>query len=129
MNLHPQHSDDPVLAWIESEWLIKTEEKDQKSRAKLLRLLVNHVKTVEGIPLLFQEDIRNKVNVLLNELGTMEIDEAAQCVSSIDHAKKRLDSTSDFGAGLRAQLGSAEKREIRRTYKSLKLGPKNPESA
>jgi hypothetical protein len=127
MNLNMQHSDDPVLAWIESEWLIKTEEKDQKSRAKLLRLLVNHVKTVEGIPGPFQEGIRDKVNVLLNELKVMEIDEAAQCVSAIDHAKKRLDSTNDFGAGLRAKLGDDEKREIRRTYKSLKLGPKNPE--
>jgi hypothetical protein len=106
--------------------MIKTEEKDQKSRAKLLRLLVNHVKTAEGIPASFQSGIRDKVNVLLSELKFMEIDEAAQCVSAIDHAKNRLDSTSDFGAGLRAKLGDAEKREIRRTYKSLKLRPENP---
>jgi hypothetical protein len=126
MNLSQQPTDDPILVWIESEWVIKSEEKDQKSRAKLLRLLVNHVKTTEGIPAPFQPGIRNKVNVLLNELKAMEIDEAAQCISAIDHAKNRLDSTSDFGSGLRAQLGDAEKREIRRTYKSLKLGPKNP---
>jgi hypothetical protein len=126
MNLQPRHSEDPILVWIESEWIIKTEEKDQKSRAKLLRLLVNHVKTIEGIPAPFQQGIRNKVNVLLSDLEVMEIDEAAQCISAIDHATNRLDSTSEFGAGLRAKLGDAEKREIRRTYKSLKLGPKNP---
>ena len=126
MNLNQQLSDDPVLIWIESEWLIKTEEKDQKSRAKLLRLLVNHIKTTEGIPVSFQQGVRDKVNVLLNDLKEMEIDEAAQCISAIDHATNRLDSTSDFGSGLRAKLGADEKREIRKSYKSLKLGPKNP---
>jgi hypothetical protein len=126
MNISQESPSDAILVWIESEWIIKSEEKDQKSRAKLLRLLVNHVKTPEGIPLEHQKGIREKVNVLLSELYAMEIEEAAQCVSSIDHAKKRLDSTSDFGSGLRAKLGEDEKRKIRRAYKPVRLTAQGP---
>jgi uncharacterized tellurite resistance protein B-like protein len=120
--------DDTIIIWIELKWIDATEKKDNKSRAKLLRLLVNHIKTPEGIPAEHQKSIRDKVKTLLNELYVMDADEAAQCVSAIDHANKRLDSTSDFGSGLRAKLGDAEKSQIQRKYKRLKLSPTNPQS-
>ena len=120
--------DDTIIIWIELKWIDATEKKDNKGRAKLLRLLVNHIKTPEGIPTEHQKGIRDKVKTLLNELDVMETDEAAQCVSAIDHANKRLDSTSDFGSGLRAKLGDAEKSQIQRKYKRLKLSPTDPKS-
>lgn len=123
VNMSHETKKDAILIWIESEWLNK---KDHKSRAKLLRLLVNHIKTPEGIPPEHQKGIRDKVKTLLNELNVMDHKDAAQCVSAIDHANKRLDSTSDFGSGLRAKLGDAEKSQIQRKYKPLKLRPSDP---
>ena len=118
---------DPILYWIESEWTLKILEKDWKSGAKLLRLFVNHVKTNEGIPLIHQKDIRDKAESLLKELSTMELDAAAQCVSAIDHANARLDSTHSFGSGFKSTLEPAELKSIRAKYKRVKCRATNSE--
>jgi uncharacterized tellurite resistance protein B-like protein len=120
--------DDQIVEFLEGLWFTKSIEKDYKSLAKILRLLVNHIKTPEGIPTEHQKSIRDKVKALLNELYVMDTDESTQCVSAIDHANKRLDSTSDFGSGLRAKLGDAEKSQIQRKYKRLKLSPSDTQS-
>ena len=120
--------EDPILTWIESEWTLKVLEKDWKSGAKLLRLFVNHVKTPEGIPLIHQKDIRDKAQTLLDAINSMELDAAAQCVSSIDHANARLDSTHSFGAGFKSTLDSAELKAIQRKYKRVKCRATGSES-
>ena len=119
--------EDPILTWIESEWTLKVLEKDWKSGAKLLRLFVNHVKTPEGIPLIHQKDIREKAELLLNQISSMDLDAASQCVSSIDHANARLDSTHSFGAGFKSTLNAAEFKAIQRKYKRVKCRATNTE--
>ena len=118
---------DPILTWIESEWTLKVQEKDWKSGAKLLRLFVNHTKTNEGIPVIHQKDIRDKAQVLLDAINSMELDAAAQCVSAIDHANARLDSTHSFGSGFKSTLEPAELKAIQRKYKRVKCRIASPE--
>ena len=121
--------EDPILTWIESEWTTKVLEKDWKSGAKLLRLFVNHVKTPEGIPLIHQKDIRDKAQTLLDAINSMELDAASQCVSSIDHAQRYLDSTHSFGAGFRSTLQPEELKAIQRKYRRVKCRATNSEPA
>jgi hypothetical protein len=111
--------DDPILTWIKREWFEKYLGKDWKSLAKLLRLFVNHVKTPEGIPPIHQPDIRNRAESLLNEINSMDLDAAAQCVSAIDHANGKLDSTHSFGAGFKSVLQPDELKVIQRKYKRV----------
>lgn len=120
--------EDPILEWINSEWTGKVQEKDWKSGAKLLRLFVNHIKTNEGIPLIYQQDIRDKAEYLLNNLNVMELDAAAQCVSAIDHANGKLDSTHTFGAGFKSSLEPAELKSIKRRYQRIKCRSTGSES-
>lgn len=119
---------DPILSWIEIEWTIKVQEKDWKSGAKLLRLFVNHVKTNEGIPIIHQKDIRSKAETLLSRLSDMDLDAAAQCISAIDHANARLDSTHSFGSGFRSTLEPAELKAIQRKYKRVACRAASSES-
>jgi hypothetical protein len=109
---------DPILTWIESEWTLKVQEKDWKSGAKLLRLFVNHTK---------KKDIRDKAQVLLDAINSMELDAAVQCVSSIDHANRNLDSTHSFGAGFKSTLDPAELKAIQRKYRRVKCRAANSE--
>ena len=128
MNISENTDSDPILTWINSEWPVKVQEKDWKSGAKLLRLFVNHIKTNEGIPVIHQQDIRNKAEFLLNNLSEMELDAAAQCVSAIDHANARLDSTHTFGSGFKSTLEPAELKSIKRRYQRIKCRSAGSES-
>ena len=118
---------DLVLEFLNGIWYTKSIEKDWKSLAKILRLLVNHVKTPEGIPIIHQKDIRMKAETLLCKLSEMELDAAAQCVSAIDHANARLDSTHSFGSGFKSTLDAAELKAIQHKYKRVKCRVASPE--
>lgn len=114
-----ENGEDIVLAWIKSEWDVKSGENNWKACAKLLRLFVNHVKTNEGIPIIHQQEIRDKASTLMENLGSMELDAAAQCVSSIDHANARLDSTHSFGTSFKTGLDPDELAAIKRKYRRV----------
>lgn len=129
MNLNEENIDDPILSWVESEWIVATNEKDFKAHAKILRLLVSHVKSSEGIPQEFQKSVRDKVNYLAEQLEFMEFDQATQCVSCIHDARKKLDSVSEFGAGLKATLSREERAKIRKRSKPVSLGTTSVKSA
>jgi hypothetical protein len=123
-----KNDDDEILDYIEISWSQKSLEKDWKSCAKLLRLFVNHVKTPEGIPLIHQKDTRDKAQTLLDAINSMELDAASQCVSSIDHAQRYLDSTHSFGAGFRSTLQPEELKAIQRKYRRVKCRATGSES-
>ena len=113
--------DDPVLNRIKSGWSDAIHENSYKDQAKWLRLLVNHVKTPEGIPSMYQPCVREWSDILLGDRGHMETRDACQAVSAIDHARKKLDSTKDFGAGLKTELSGEERRRIAKQHKPLVL--------
>jgi hypothetical protein len=118
MNIIPK---DLVLEKINAGWNDSVSTKEFKTQAKWLRLLVNHVKTHEGVPREFQGQVREWVNHLIDALGDMDEGCACQCVSSIDHAVRKLDTEAIFGEGLKAQLDPAERRRITRSLRPIKL--------
>ncbi len=118
-------SNDLVLDKINAGWNDSISTKEFKSQAKWLRLLVNHVKTIEGIPREFQGQVRDWANHLIDALSLMEEDAACQCVSSIDHATRKLGQNAIFGAGLKAKLSPQERRRITRGNRPLRLHPAN----
>jgi hypothetical protein len=112
---------DLVLEKITSGWNDSVLANEYKSQSKWLRLMVNHVKTREGVPLEYQEQIRGWIAHLTGALGLMEEAEATQAVSSIDHANRKLESAGVFGAGLNAALDPDERKRITRSIRPLKL--------
>jgi hypothetical protein len=114
-------SKDLVLEKINSGWNDAVSTKEFKTLAKWLRLLVNHVKTHEGVPREFQGQVREWVNHLIDALGDMDEGSACQCVSSIDHANRKLGQNAVFGEGLKVKLDPAERRRITRSLRPVKL--------
>lgn len=122
--------DKKVLHWIENRWinadLSESNEDKWKEMGKLLRLLVNHVKTSEGIPKGHQENIKQKADYLLSSLPCMSVKDGATCVSAIDHARSYLETTSEYGSGLRAGLSDSDRAKLRETNRPIDLSPEGP---
>lgn len=114
------------LSAIENAWIDATMEEDGvdwKALAKLLRALTAHVKTPEGIPKEFQDNVREKVQYIVNGLPEMGTKALVQCISATDYARKQLDSDVSYGGGLAKQLTPDERKKLRDRSKPLNLRP------
>ena len=110
------------IAKLEEEWEIAKIENDYGKLGKILRSLINFLKSIDGGVKEHEEALAEKTIYLESALAQMDFKTSLQVISDVRHARKSIRlSYSNFGSALIRKLSSSERARIRKRNRFTRL--------
>jgi hypothetical protein len=117
---------DPCHKKLESAWTHYREQKDWRKCGKILHDTINFLKGVDGGLAEYEDSLATKTEFLESILPEMDFDVSLKVISDLRHARSNLKlSSARFGTAFKRELGSAERRKIRRRNTAPRIDTPN----